>query len=66
MARLSAKVVAPVDEPAEAMAITFAPPCSDKAGGVLKFSGSLLRSAEVVATSSSIVDLTFKRETSFF
>jgi hypothetical protein len=36
------------------------------AAGVAKFSDFLLRRAEVVATSSSIVDLAFKRETSFF
>jgi hypothetical protein len=46
--------------------MTFAPPCSVKGGGVGKLKGALLRSEEVVATSSSNVDLAFKRETSFF
>ena len=43
----------------------FAPPCSVSGAGIVKFCGSRPRRVAVVATSSSNVDLAFKRETSF-
>ena len=48
------------------MAITFAPACSPTGAGVGNRDGTFPKRAAVVATSSSIVDLTFKRENPFF